>query len=125
MSDDTIFIVRFSAGFTSLPNVEIDIFSPADNFTWEGLDYNNPASALSQLVDKTTINTSSSHYMLKDTIMKNSSDTITIASDVTVTANKVTIRKANITELDARIVKDPQDPPQEPPRSPQSCQDGS
>ncbi|MBP94359.1 hypothetical protein CMK18_00225 [Candidatus Poribacteria bacterium] len=89
-------------GFSKLDKIDLTLIHASTDASFVGLNY---AERLDQLSDETTISRTSPNYLFKNVVLKNAANDITIQK--TLNASKVTIKNADINEIDTKEVSGP------------------
>ena len=98
-----------SGTVTKLPSVKMDVIyqvDSADQVSFADFDYNNPSSLISDLTVKSTVDTDSNDYLMKNSVLKNADYPITIASGVTFTVPDVFTTNATFSNVATETVSD-------------------
>ena len=91
-------------GFKKLDKIDLTLIHASTDASFDGLGYSD---RLNPLLGETTTSTTSPNYLFKNVVLKNAGNDITIQTGKTLTASKVTIKNADINEIDTRKVSGP------------------
>ena len=92
---------------TDLPSVKLDFIykvDGADQVSFTDMDYNNEASVISDLIVKSTVDTSSDDYLFKKSVMKNAVDSVTVEAGVTLTIPDVSATSGEFSQVATETV---------------------
>merc|ERR1719239_683142 len=99
--------MEVTGSVTDLPTVKLDVIyevDRADQVSFTDLDYNNAASVISDLIVKSTTDTSSDDYLFKKSVLKNALDSITVEAGVTLTIPDVIAESAEFSQVATETV---------------------